>query len=307
MFEDIKDNVDWKKIEKINYGWSSDEKYYIETNSLKQYSLRVSDIGSYEKKLKEYKTVEKYAKLGFEMSKPISFGICCNNQKVYMLLSWVEGEDLEKALPILSEKEQYLLGREAGMILKKIHGMKLPKKQIPLSTNIEKKLKQLSRYESSSLRIPDDEYAIKYVKDNINKLWSKPAVYQHGDFHPGNLILTPDGKLGVIDFNRWGIGDPYEEFYKLESFGTDVSIPYCVGQIDAYFDDVVPSDFWEILAVYVAHASLYSIVWANQFGQDEIDNMTRICRKSMLHYDDFKSVVPGWYMSYHNDYKITTK
>ena len=38
------------------------------------------------------------------------------------------------------------------------------------------------------------------------------------------------------------VGDPYEEFYKLESFGVEVSIPYCIGQIDAYFEDAVPID-----------------------------------------------------------------
>ncbi|MDC7300842.1 hypothetical protein NXH58_03425, partial [Agathobacter ruminis] len=49
------------------------------------------------------------------------------------------------------------------------------------------------------------------------------------------------------------IGDPYEEFYKLESFGVEVSIPYCIGQIDAYFEDAVPIDFGTTDAVCVAH------------------------------------------------------
>ncbi len=33
-----------------------------------------------------------------------------------MLLTYVEGKDLEEVLPKLPEKEQYLLGREAGKI-----------------------------------------------------------------------------------------------------------------------------------------------------------------------------------------------
>lgn len=37
--------------------------------------------------------------------------------------------------------------------------------------------------------------------------------------------------IGVIDFNRWEVGDPYEEFYKLESFARELSVPYCIGQI----------------------------------------------------------------------------
>lgn len=102
---------------------------------------------------------------------------------------------------------------------------------------------QLSRYEESNVRIENDEIAIKYVKDNIKNIWTKEPVYMHGDFHPGNLIYMNDGSIGVIDFNRWEVGDPYEEFYKLDSFGIELSVPYCIGQVDAYFDDDIPLDF----------------------------------------------------------------
>lgn len=76
------------------------------------------------------------------------------------------------------------------------------------------------------------------------------------------------------------------------------SIIFCRGQIDAYFGDHrPPEDFWKILAVYVAHASLYSIKWAERFGQNDIDNMIEICKKSWAHYDNFKNCIPGWYRS----------
>ena len=153
----------------------------------------------------------------------------------------------------------------------------------------------MKRYEDSDVRISGDEEILQFLEDNLDKIWKIPPVYQHGDFHPGNLILTSDGKIGVIDFNRWEIGDPYEEFYKLESFGTEVSIPYCIGQIDSYFEDEIPEDFWEILGVYVAHASLYSIKWAEKYGQNDIDHMMRICQKSIAHYDHFKRLIPSWY------------
>ena len=91
------------------------------------------------------------------------------------------------------------------------------------------------------------------------------------------------------------MGDPYEEFYKLESFGIEISVPYCIGQIDAYFDDDVPEDFWTANAVYVAQASLFSIKWAEKFGQDEIDGMVRRARASMKNFDNFNKAVPKWY------------
>ena len=116
----------------------------------------------------------------------------------------------------------------------------------------------------------------------------------HGDYHPGNLIYTDNGLIGVIDFNRWEVGDPYEEFYKLESFGIENSIPYCIGQIDAYFDDQIPEDFWSTLAVYVAQASLFSIKWAEKFGQEDIDSMVVRCRMHLMTTTIFETYIPKW-------------
>ena len=105
----------------------------------------------------------------------------------------------------------------------------------------------------------------------------------------------PDGSIGVIDFNRWEVGDPWEEFYKLQSFGKEVSVPYCVGQINAYFNGDPPEDFWRVLAVYVAWSSLFSIKWAEQFGSEEIAGMVRRCKAAFADFDDFRRVVPCWY------------
>ena len=295
QFSDIPGYDTWVSVELLNKGWSTDKKYIVKTKSGENLLLRISDSEAFEQKKKEYEIICKYAKLGFEMSKPVAFGLCDNEEHIYMLLTWVEGEDLEEALPKLSKEEQYELGRSAGRILRQIHSIPVAQEDIPTQTKKAKKLLQLERYEQSDVRIADDELAVQYVKDNIDKLWLEPPGYLHGDFHPGNLILTPDKTLGVIDFNRWEVGDPYEEFYKLESFGVEVSVPYCIGQIDAYFNDEVPLQFWETLAVYVAHASLFSIKWAEKFGQKDIDGMVRRCQAAMEHYDGFKSVVPSWY------------
>ena len=298
VFFDIEQSVNWKSVECISKGWSSDEKYLITTGTGELLLLRLSDIERYDAKKKEYDIIVKYSKLGIKMSEPIEFGICNDGKNVYMLLTWIEGRDLEEVLPSLSEEEQYKLGRQAGSILKRIHSIPLDENDIPVTTKRSKKLLQLSAYEESHVRIAGDEVAIKYVKDNIDRIWREKPVYMHGDFHPGNLILMSNGSIGVIDFNRWEIGDPYEEFYKLESFGIESSIPYCIGQIDAYFNDDIPKEFWITLAVYVAHASLYSIKWAEKFGQDEIDGMVKRCRRAFVDYNDFKSVIPKWYSAH---------
>ena len=220
MFEDIKNSSDWQSVDKVSKGWSSDSKYFIKTKEGKMLLLRISDMEQYETKKKEYEIVEKYSKLGFLMSQPIDFGICNNGKNVYMLLTWIEGKDLEEVLSDLTEEQQYQLGRQAGKILKKIHSIDVDINDIPKDTKKSKKLQQLSRYEESHVRIDGDEIAIKYVKENIDLIWKEKPVYIHGDYHPGNLIYTDNGLIGVIDFNRWEVGDPYEEFYKLESLKT---------------------------------------------------------------------------------------
>lgn len=298
QFSDIPGFDTWANVELLSKGWSTDKKYIVKTKAGETLLLRIADAESFEQKKKEYEIICKYATLGFEMSNPLGFGTCGNGKYTYMLLTWVEGEDLEEALPKLSEEEQYQLGRSAGRILHQIHSIPVDACDVPKQTKKEKKLMQLGRYEDSTVRIANDETVVKYVKENMDKLWLEPPVYMHGDFHPGNLIFTSDKTLGVIDFNRWEVGDPYEEFYKLESFGVEVSVPYCIGQIDAYFSDKVPMQFWETLAVYVAHASLYSIKWAEKFGQEDIDGMVRRCQAAMEHYDGFSKVVPGWYLEY---------
>ena len=83
--------------------------------------------------------------LGINMSLPIDFGTCNNEKNVYMLLTWVEGKDLEEILPTLTENEQYQLGREAGKILKKIHSIVVEEDDLPKDTKKPKKILQLKR------------------------------------------------------------------------------------------------------------------------------------------------------------------
>ncbi|HAX73500.1 MAG TPA: aminoglycoside phosphotransferase [Firmicutes bacterium] len=229
------------------------------------------------------------------MSKPIVFGICNQNKNVYMLLTYVEGIDLSDALPTLSNDEQYELGRKAGTILKQIYNQDVEPQHIPTTTKRARKLEQIQRYMASDVRVANDDVALNYITENIDKMCKHGPCYLHGDFHPGNLIYTPTGELGVIDFNRYEVGDPYEEFYKLESFGVEVSIPYCIGQIDAYFAGNVPMEFFETLTVYVAHVALFSIKWAEKFGQADVDGMVRRWLMAYEHYHGFTTVIPSWY------------
>ena len=91
----------------VNKGWSRDRKYRVRTADGRDCLLRLSDAAKYESKKREYEIIQKYAAAGLPVSQPIEFSLC--EDGVFMLLSWVEGEDLETVLPTLSEAEQYRL------------------------------------------------------------------------------------------------------------------------------------------------------------------------------------------------------
>ena len=167
---------------------------------------------------------------------------------------------------------------------------------IPLFTKKEKKLRQLKAYESSNNRITGDKVVIEYLKDSIDDIWKEKPVYLHGDFHPGNLIYTDKKRIGVIDYNRWEVGDRFEEFYKIESFGVEISVPFAISMIDSYFNTSIPSSFWRAFAFYSLHAALYSIKWAEKFGEEEVKNMKKRGERILSDFKDLSSPIPLWYI-----------
>ena len=294
-FQDIPAHQHWKDIQRVEKGYSKDQKYHILTDKQEHLLLRCSNVKNLFQKEKEYQFIKRVEQTGIAMTKPLSFGICNEGQWVYLLLTWVEGVDLEDVLEDLSLNQQYKLGRQAGEILRTIHTIPLEECDYPQETKIQKKIMQLQKYEKSLWRVENDEAVVEYVQQNVQKILREKPTYLHGDFHPGNLIYQADGTIGVIDFNRWEVGDPYEEFYKLESFGVELSVSYCIGQIEGYFQDDVPDFFWETLSVYVAHSSLYSIEWAGQFGKKEIQGMIERYQASLIHFNYYSQFVPTWY------------
>ena len=296
IFQDIPSYFEWISIEQINKGWSKDKKYYIKNNIGENFLLRISDFNVYDIKKKEFESMQEVYKLGINISKPIDFGICSDGKYVYSLLSWIEGQSADEVIKNLSYEEQYKLGVEAGQILRKMHTIPAPIGQEDWEERMIKKISNhLMRYEESGIKVLNDEFAIKHINKNLHLLKNRSQSYQHGDFHIGNLIITPDNTLGVIDFNRWDYGDTFEEFYKMILFSRELSIPFATGQINGYFENEVPKNFFDTLALYVADVILFSIVWAIPFGSDDVVGMIKRAEMILDDYDNFNSTIPKWF------------
>lgn len=121
------------------------------------------------------------AELNVPASRPIDFGVCNGGKSVYQLLIWIDGEDAESVLPILTETEQYVLGIRSAEILRKIHSIPAPNTQEDWAVRFNRKTKRkIDNYRDCGLRFEDDEHVIAYIEQNRILFANRPQCYQHG-------------------------------------------------------------------------------------------------------------------------------
>lgn len=282
-------------IEPINKGWSEDKKYDVTKADGTTYLLRISPVERYEQRKALFEMLEWVAALGIPMCLPVEFGVC--EDGVYTLLSWIDGEDAESALPLLPETEQYVLGRTSGEILRKIHSIPAPKAQEDWAVRFNRKTnRKIQKYRECGLRFAGDDNVLEYIENNRHVLQNRPQSFQHGDYHIGNMMLE-GGELRIIDFDRCDFGDPWEEFNRIV-WCAAVSPYFATGQLRGYFGGEPPLEFFKLLAFYIASNTLSSISWAIPFGQDEINTMMKQSQDVLSWFENMQNPVPTWYLKH---------
>lgn len=284
---------DFVEVTEIQKGWSADKKYCVKDEYGKKYMFRLSASEQYDRKRAEFERMQKVQELEVPMCEPIEFGTC--EDGVYMLQSWIVGEDASEVLPTLEDAQAYDLGVEAGQILKKIHTIPAPEGMEDWEPFFNRKMdRKIEMYKECPLKYEKGDLFIKHIEENRHLLANRPRVYQHGDYHDGNLMIDESGHIVVVDFDREDFGDPWEEFNRIV-WCVQSSPKFATGMVDGYFDREVPMEFWKLLALYISSNSLSSLPWAIPFGQKEIDVMTKQAADILGWYDDMRNVVPSWY------------
>jgi aminoglycoside phosphotransferase (APT) family kinase protein len=287
-----------REIKPIIEGWSDDEKYYLKTINNEEFLLRVSDISLYDKKKNEFENLKLLSKVKILMSRPVDFGICNKGKSVFIKLTWISGEKVEDILSSLSITQQYNLGLKAGKYLKQIHRIPAPLNQSEWAERFNRKIdRNIAKFYACNIKFPSSDKVIDFINDNRHLLQNRPQTFQHGDYHIGNMIFSPEKELGIIDFNRFDYGDPWEEFNRI-TWNVRKSPSFANGYINGYFDNQVPDLFFRLMALYIASNQLGSIPWAIPFGQSEVDTMLEQANNIMEWYDNFKDYIPSWHKDY---------
>ena len=296
---DIPGYDSFSKTEPVSKGWSGDKKYTIETAHGKRLLLRVAEIAQYDRKKTEFEMMGKVAALGVPMQQPIDFGMCNGGESVYILLTWVDGEDAEKILPLLSQTQQYALGLSSGKILRKIHSLSAPHPlenwDVRFNRKTDRRIETYHKNKTQALTSEGEEHFLSYVENNRALLKNRPQCYQHGDYHPGNMIIAPNGSLFIIDWNRDDFGDPWEEFNRI-TFTAHVSPHFATGQLRGYFDGEPPEEFFKLLAFYIASNQLGVVGWALPFGKSEVDFAKKQNEEVLGWYSNMQTYIPSWYL-----------
>lgn len=284
------------KQEPITKGWSTDKKYKVTLDSNKNLLLRASSRSTYEKKLEDYKMMEKIYDLGINISRGV--GLEYLDDEVFFFQKWIDGEDLNDIIDNYDSKKKYILGYEAGNILSDIHCIPIDDiYNYNWADKYNKKIDiKIKNYKESSRKYEKGQLFIDYINENRDLLNNRPISFHHGDYHIGNMMIDDKGDLTIIDFDRSGYGDPWEEFNRIV-WCVQESYEFASGMVNGYFNGKVPLEFWKLLKLYIATNSLSSIYWAIQFGEDQVQIMREQADEILEWYDDMKKDIPTWYIS----------
>lgn len=295
QFTDIADFVKWVEIKPIDRGRSDDLKYYIQRTNGDEILLRVNDISRYEKAREAaIFAYSVYEKTGINMNVPIEVGACNDDKLVYTMYSWVNGSDAYERIRNLHIPLQYRYGISAGRLLRRIHSIPAPANIMPWEYYYSKKIDDyINRFNSYGHKFKGSDLAVKYLQNNKHLLVDRPMCALHGDFYTGNLVIDDNGSIGVIDFNQWKWGDPYCDFQSIYLSDTRA---FMKGQIEGYFEgESVPPDFFPHLLYYNAAKAISSVIEANAFGEEAVEEAVKTSEKIVSTSDGFQSLIPDWY------------
>lgn len=290
--EQLRTGEGWSRIAK---GYSGDRLYVGSCNG-RQCLLRIYDGERQAAKQAEYDHLRHFASRGVRCPEPLKLAMTADRQVGYMLATYIPGEDGETALPSLSAEAQYAAGLAAGSELRLLHQLAAPPEWPDWhEAKTAKHYRYVEQYRSCGVRLAGDEAVLAYIERHLDAMKGRPNLFQHDDYHPGNLVFRDGAFAGVVDFGRWDWGDPVHEFLKVGMFTVETSIPFAIGQIRGYHDGREPdAAFWRLYALYMAMAVVSSVAWVVRFHPQETNEMLVRLGRVLDDHRGFELERPAW-------------
>jgi len=152
----------------------------------------------------------------------------------------------------------------------------------------------INEYHEGGLRFGGDTLVLDYIAQHRHLLNNRPQCFGFDDYNIFNMMFSNES-LAVIDFERYNICDPWEEFSDIV-WSVKYSPHFATGQIRGYFGGEPPEEFWGLLALYISDYLL--AFWKNQpITNDFWHDITLVLSQNVLIW--FKNMTnpkPTWYL-----------
>ena len=292
---DIPDSQHWESVHPISKGWSTDKKFFVLHRSGEKFLLRIQEAELMEKEKALYDTLALLDATFPQLARLLNSGYCDKGTKCYRLFTWIDGQEAREVLPSLPRTKQYQLGWQSGRILRHIHSLPIPTTLPDWSSLFQTKLdRNLHRYRTCGIKVPPMDSLISYVQSHRKLTESRPNSFNHGDYHVGNMLITPAGELGVIDFNRLDFCDPWVEFDRI-TWCASLSPYFASGRIQGYFEGDIPPNFFPLMALYIGSNQLGGIYWTQLYDPEGVAAQVARTQEVLSWYQNFSHVIPTWY------------
>ena len=149
-------------------------------------------------------------------------------------------------------------------------------------------------YKNSGYSFKGDREILAYINEEMEQMCNTKNVFQHDDFHVGNIIINNRQYNGIIDFNRMDWGDYVHDFVKLGWFSRYVSEAFANGQILGYFDYLIPDYFWRRYSLYMAMSIFSTIAWYLKYFPKLISEIKKNLDMVITDHNYFKRYKPKW-------------
>ncbi len=227
------------------------------------------------------------------------------------IMSWLEGEALGARIvrsPDLAAVRPKL-AFECGQILARIHGIDLAATGLQdrlVTMAPEKYVRDMwERYQTYNTPQPMIDYAARWLLESLPE--DPPLALVHNDFRNGNLMVSPNGIVAVLDWEVAHIGDPMRDLGWICTnswrFGSDLP----VGGFGTYEDlfsgyesiTGLPVDpervkFWEVFGSFWWAIGCLSMAEHYRTGPDNTVERPGIGRRtSECQVDCVNLLIPG--------------
>jgi aminoglycoside phosphotransferase (APT) family kinase protein len=228
------------------------------------------------------------------------------------LMQWLDGETVGTRILRASELEAVRpkLAFQCGEVLARIHGID------PVSSGLANRLKKVSTrdfvaevsegYQSFGTSLPMIDYTARWLLDHLPDD-AEPRLV-HNDFRNGNIMVSPDGIVAVLDWELAHLGDPVRDLGWICTnswrFGRHDLRVGGFGRLDDLLDgyesvsgirvDPEHVRFWEVFGSFWWAAMSLNMAFAWRNGIDRTVERPAIARRSSeCQVDCANLIIPG--------------